>query len=541
MAFWENPVLQRELLSNLRESKAFILLFLYVGIAATILFFAWPNTLTVNLVETQPSRRLFDLYVVGQFILISLITPVSTAGSITGEKERKTYEMLLASPLTPSSIVAGKLLSSLCFLGLLIFATFPLVMLCLPLGGVNFFEALAAYVNFICAAASFGMISLGCSTYFRRTAASLVVSYMCILPIALAGMMLWLTMGQREALSRLVLSFTFVPLFATFLSLALFGFITHRLLYPPDLGSEAREILDEEEEQREAVGMVIHRNQFPDYLFVPSHRKTLLEDGVNPVYDKELRSEIFSSGTLMLRLVIQVGVFLALPVMAFTLFIWPQYAAWYAGYVLLFNLLIGPVFSADAVASERERQTFDLLLTTTLTPQSIVWPKLFVRLRIALALTMIPLLPLPVAAAFVLDFWGWNWLTLLGYLAVVMMACLTTCTTALFCSCLFRKTSTSLVTSYTILLILFLVPLAFQFFVSTFLYEQPELVQLSYWLDVLSPFRVVNTLPLFIEEELYGVNWFPFVYYLGFYSVWNFAMIVLMLWTFQRRWRIAQT
>ena len=29
------------------------------------------------------------------------------AGSITGEKERKTYEMLLASPLRPSTILVG--------------------------------------------------------------------------------------------------------------------------------------------------------------------------------------------------------------------------------------------------------------------------------------------------------------------------------------------------------------------------------------------------------------------------------------------------
>ncbi len=71
---------------------------------------------------------------------------------------------------------------------------------------------------------------------------------------------------------------------------------------------------------------MIQRDQFPDKLFAPAKRDTLLEDGVNPVYDKEIRSEIFSQGTLMLRVVIQVSMLLAIPLMACCLYIWPQYA-----------------------------------------------------------------------------------------------------------------------------------------------------------------------------------------------------------------------
>ena len=47
------------------------------------------------------ARRLFDLFFLGQFFLVALVAPTFAAGSITGEKERKTYEMLLASPLRP--------------------------------------------------------------------------------------------------------------------------------------------------------------------------------------------------------------------------------------------------------------------------------------------------------------------------------------------------------------------------------------------------------------------------------------------------------
>ena len=44
---------------------------------------------------------MFQLFFFGQFALVALVAPTFAAGSITGEKERKTYELLLASPLEP--------------------------------------------------------------------------------------------------------------------------------------------------------------------------------------------------------------------------------------------------------------------------------------------------------------------------------------------------------------------------------------------------------------------------------------------------------
>ena len=123
------------------------------------------------------------------------------------------------------------------------------------------------------------------------------------------------------------------------------------MLYPPDFGSEGKEVIDIEDENKNAIGVVIVRDQFPDRLLAPPSRETLMPDGINPVYDKEMRSEIFGQGTLMLRLAIQVSMILALPLMAYFLFIARQMTPWYVSYVVLFNLLIGPVFSAGSVTS----------------------------------------------------------------------------------------------------------------------------------------------------------------------------------------------
>ena len=140
-----------------------------------------------------------------------------------------------------------------------------------------------------------------------------------------------------------------------------------------------------------------------------------MPDGANPVFDKELRSEIFSQGTLMLRLVVQVSMFLALPLMAFCLYWKVDLAPWYIAYVLLFNVLVGPVFSAGSVTSERERQTLDLLLTTIISPFQILWGKLIAGLRVSSVLTSF--LVWPVLLAWAMGSFGWeNVLSVPAYL-----------------------------------------------------------------------------------------------------------------------------
>ena len=59
--------------------------------------------------QPEAAKRLVNLFFFGQYMLASLMAPSFAAGAITGEKERMSYEMLLASPLRPGAIVLGKL------------------------------------------------------------------------------------------------------------------------------------------------------------------------------------------------------------------------------------------------------------------------------------------------------------------------------------------------------------------------------------------------------------------------------------------------
>ena len=124
-----------------------------------VVYFAWPSE--GKLVSADLAQRLFDMFFLGQFFLVALVAPSFAAGSITGEKERKTYEMLLASPLQPTSILVGKLLSSLTYLVILILSSLPLMILCFLLGGILLSEIARAYLILILAAGTFGLLEPG--------------------------------------------------------------------------------------------------------------------------------------------------------------------------------------------------------------------------------------------------------------------------------------------------------------------------------------------------------------------------------------------
>ncbi|WP_406700671.1 ABC transporter permease subunit [Singulisphaera sp. Ch08] len=495
MLFRDNPVLTRELLVNLRSPRAFVLQLIYVLFLGALVYFYWPaDSAGGRQVGSGVARRLFELFFLGQFFLVALVAPTFAAGSITGEKERKTYEMLLASPLKPFNILTGKLLSSLSYLIILILSSLPLMILCFLLGGILLSEIARAYVVLILAAGTFGLLSVAASSFFGRTSSALMVSYLVILPLAVLCVALTRT-DPNDPRAREFVSFMTVSVLPPW-CLAIWTVvaivINRRLLRPPDVGSEGKDVIDEEEEMKYAIGVVIDRDLFPDKLFAPAKRTDLMPDGTNPVLDKELRSEIFSQGTLMLRVVIQVSMLLSIPLMAALLFLRSDRAGYYVAYVITFNLLVGPVFSAGSITQERERQTLALLLTTLLGPGRIILAKLLAALRVSTVLTFLLTEQLLLAYFLLQELWDRFW-TLIVFLLIIATTCLATTTIGLLCSSLSRKTSVAIVLTYMSLLLLFVGPVGLNYYLQGFSSISEERLAA---LTVTSPYSAAFSIPM---------------------------------------------
>jgi ABC-type transport system involved in multi-copper enzyme maturation permease subunit len=200
--------------------------------------------------------------------------------------------------------------------------------------------------------------------------------------------------------------------------------------------------------------------------------------------------------------------------------------------------LVGPVFSAGSITNERERQTLELLLTTTLSPWQILWGKMYSSLRVSYVLTAF--VGWPLLLAWLLPPWTYLRETpsMIGYLAIVLMSGLTTTTLAIFCSVFFRKTVTAMMTSYLMIMLLYAAPLVVEG-LAKLLYPTAAATELIHKLTFTSPFAAAYALPLKIGDAAIPANWSVFFGYMALYGVLNLALLFSIVELFNARWRVS--
>jgi hypothetical protein len=160
-------------------------------------------------------------------------------------------------------------------------------------------------------------------------------------------------------------------------------------------------------------------------------------------------------------------------------------------------------------------------------------------------LTSFLLWPVILACIMPLPFWH-NLPTMAGYILIVALTCVTTAVTALFCSTIFQKTATSLISTYMIIVVMFMAPVAVKFFAQTF-YQGTSQAAVASKVGVMSPFSAAFSLPLNVEDEGRPGGTPPtvnsdvrvFFGYIGWSIVYNSVLVLLMMRLFQVRWRVA--
>jgi ABC-type transport system involved in multi-copper enzyme maturation permease subunit len=119
-----------------------------------------------------------------QFALIVLIAPAMTSGSIAGERERQTLELLLVTNTRSFRIVAGKAMESFAMLALLIVCGFPVMCLTMLAGAVTLPQILAGELFLMVVAFAAVCVGVLASSLTRSSVAGGVISYLMIFTIA---------------------------------------------------------------------------------------------------------------------------------------------------------------------------------------------------------------------------------------------------------------------------------------------------------------------------------------------------------------------
>lgn len=201
-----NPIAVKEIRSRMRGPRAFITLTLVLliigGIMYGVLQIILANARYSTVLSPRVGQALFATLAYLELFSICAITPAVTSGAISGEKEKLTYEMLMATPLSPTSILWGKLVSALSYVFLLLLAGIPLASMIFIFGGVAPGEMFKVFLVLLVIAVSLGVLGVFMSTLFSRTGRATVASFLVVVaamlgPLFIAVLYTALRQGQE--------------------------------------------------------------------------------------------------------------------------------------------------------------------------------------------------------------------------------------------------------------------------------------------------------------------------------------------------------
>jgi ABC-type transport system involved in multi-copper enzyme maturation permease subunit len=394
------PIFLRECLTLPRRQRHYVMRTAYLGglwilgLTAWQVVIGWEQTATLG-DNARFGLLLFEILAFVQLTLVLGFAALSAASTITQEKDRRTFLLLLLTDLRNYEIVLGKLLGSLLQIVLFLAGMVPILALLMLLGGVSGAQVLQAAVVLAAAALAAGslggLVALWRDKTFQALALTMLflVLYLCLVH-ALAGLPLlgssvssaaveqWQTWLQPFLALQAVIepppaSGALAPAYGFALamgglSVLLNGWAILRLrVWTPSGEPIMQREQPEEEEARDRT----HAHAAPGAV-----RRVWS----NPILWREIATRAYGRRPLLVK----VAYFLVLGLVCYYALapLGPGTGRgdWAAARglvpVSILSLLLVSAQAVTAITSERDTGALDLLLVTDLTPREFIFGKL---------------------------------------------------------------------------------------------------------------------------------------------------------------------
>lgn len=215
-----NPIVKKDLQVTARSMRLSWGLFAYDA----VLVLAFLLALAVIQAESDSyysSRNiysyliyLFPVLAVAQVCIVALIVPIITASSISGEKERQTFDIMLTTCMSPLSIVLGKVISAVIRILFFVAAGMPVMALAFVVGGLAWSSLAYFVLTIILLSVLSGSIGIFCSSFCRRSISAVVLSfaiYFVIYILTFVPMILNLLWTEGDSVGETPLFLLFNP------------------------------------------------------------------------------------------------------------------------------------------------------------------------------------------------------------------------------------------------------------------------------------------------------------------------------------------
>lgn len=182
-----NPVYKRELTVANRSFRLALIFMAFNGILAVVaLFNMFSMVEQVKMTAEIQYSRFLELYVFVsgiEFVMLMFIMPALTAGSISGERERQTLDLMLTTTMRPREIVFGKLYAALTTLLLLVMSGIPVQSLVFVYGGITISDMVTLMLCYGVVALLAGGIGAFFSSLLKRSTVATVCTYATIITL----------------------------------------------------------------------------------------------------------------------------------------------------------------------------------------------------------------------------------------------------------------------------------------------------------------------------------------------------------------------
>lgn len=177
-----NPIVKKDLQVSVRSMRMSWGLFAYEAVLALAFMLA------LLLIQTESNYiysgniygylvYLFPVLAVTQVCIVALIAPIITASSISGEKERQTFDIMLTTCMSPFSIVLGKMLSAVLRIMFFVAASMPVMSLAFVVGGLSWSTLFYFLLAIILLSVFAGSVGVFCSAFCKRSITSVILSF----------------------------------------------------------------------------------------------------------------------------------------------------------------------------------------------------------------------------------------------------------------------------------------------------------------------------------------------------------------------------
>lgn len=203
---WEpSPILVKEMRSTMRSGRTFASLtafLLFLAGLTLLVYFSVTQTFNGRMnASAEAGRTIFSVLSFFELLMLAFVAPALTAGSVAGEYQRQTFDMLMATPLSTRQVLVGKFTSALSYLFLLMIAAIPINYVAFLFGGVGT-DSILWWVGLqIAVVFLLGALGLMMSTLFKSPNTANAATYGMLLLVFVIAPLLMIFLGLSFSFS----------------------------------------------------------------------------------------------------------------------------------------------------------------------------------------------------------------------------------------------------------------------------------------------------------------------------------------------------